>query len=43
MLIGTILVVVISLILFGLVRSTERILDIRQQRRDHGNDTKVYL
>jgi hypothetical protein len=43
MLIGTILFVVIGFTLFGLFRSTETILDIRQKRRDHGNDTKVYL
>ena len=30
------LLVVIGLILFGLVRSTESILDIRQSRRDQG-------
>jgi hypothetical protein len=33
----------IGLILFGLIRSTESILEIRQQRREHGNDPKVYL
>ena len=38
-----ILIVVISSILFGLIRSTETVLDIRQQRRDQGYDPKVYL
>jgi hypothetical protein len=37
------LIVVIGLILFGLVRSTETVLDIRQRRRDQGDDPKVYL
>jgi hypothetical protein len=32
-----------SLILFGLTKSTEAILDLRQRRRDHGDDSKLYL
>jgi hypothetical protein len=39
----TIFPVLIAAILFGLVRSTETILDIRQSRRDNGNDSKIYL
>jgi hypothetical protein len=39
----TILSVLIGVILFGLVRSTETILDIRQRRRENGDDPKVYL
>ena len=35
--------VVISSILFGLIRSTETVLDIRQQRREQGDNAKVYL
>lgn len=38
-----VLLVLISLILFGLIRSTETVLDIRQKRRDQGDDPKVYL
>jgi hypothetical protein len=38
-----ILLVVISSTLFGLIRSTETILEIRQKRRDQGDDPKVYL
>jgi hypothetical protein len=38
-----ILILVIALILFGLVRSTETVLDIRQRRREQGDDPKVYL
>ncbi|HXQ33722.1 MAG TPA: hypothetical protein VN843_06905 [Anaerolineales bacterium] len=38
-----ILILVISLILFGLVQSTESVLDIRQRRREQGDDPKVYL
>lgn len=38
-----ILLVVISLTLFGLIRSTETILEIRQKRRERGDDPKVYL
>ena len=37
------LIIVISLTLFGLLRSTELVLDIRQKRRDQGDDPKVYL
>jgi hypothetical protein len=37
------LIIVISLILFGLLRSTESVLEIRQKRRDQGEDPKVYL
>ena len=34
---------IVGLILFGLTRSTETILDLRQQQRDQGIDTKTYL
>ena len=34
---------VIALILMGLYKSTENVLDIRQERRDRGEDTSVYL
>ena len=34
---------VIALILLGLYKSTESVLDIRQERRDRGEDTCVYL
>ena len=37
------LLIVIGLILFGLVRSTESILEIRQRRRDRGEDVKTFL
>ena len=37
------LLVLISLTLFGLIRSTETILEIRQKRRDQDDDPKVYL
>jgi hypothetical protein len=39
----TILILVVGLILFGLVQSTETVLDIRQRRRDQEDDPKVYL
>lgn len=38
-----IFLVLIGAILFGLIRSTETILDIRQSRRDNGYDSKIYL
>jgi hypothetical protein len=38
-----ILFTTIGLILFGLVRSTESVLEIRQNRRDQGDDPKIYL
>lgn len=37
------LLVVIGSTLLGLVRSTETILDIRQRRREQGNDQKIFL
>jgi len=30
-------------VLFGLTKSTEKVLDIRQSQRDQGRDTKTYL
>lgn len=39
----TILLILIGAILFGLVQSTETILNIRQSRRENGNDPKIYL
>ena len=41
--INLILLIVIGLILYGLVRSTESILEIRQRRRDRGEDLKTFL
>jgi len=38
-----ILLVVLSLILLGLARTTEIVLDVRQKRRDQGDDPKIYL
>jgi hypothetical protein len=38
-----VLLVLIGTVLFGLLRSTETVLDIRQRRRDQGDDSKVYL
>ena len=32
-----------ALILFGLTQSTENVLNIRQRRRDNGEDVKTYL
>lgn len=43
MYIDVILFTVIGLILFGLVRSTDSILGIRQRRREQGDDPKTYL
>jgi hypothetical protein len=43
MFINLILATVIGLILFGLVRSTDSILEIRQRRRDQGEDLKRFL
>ena len=39
----TILLLTSVMVLFGLTRSTEKVLDIRQHQRDQGNDTKTYL
>ena len=43
MYISIIFLVLIGLTLFGLVRSTETVLEIRQRRREQGDDSKVYL
>jgi hypothetical protein len=40
---GVLFVVVIAFVLYGLAHVTERTLEIRQQRRDQGDDSKVYL
>jgi hypothetical protein len=37
------LLVTLGLILLGLARTTESVLDVRQKRRDQGNDPKIYL
>lgn len=41
--IDVVLLVVIGLTLFGLVRSTESLLEIHQRRRDQGDDPKIHL
>lgn len=38
-----ILLVVLGLILLGLARTTEIVLDVRQKPRDQGDDPKIYL
>jgi len=38
-----IILVGLGLILLGLARTTENVLNIRQKRRDRGDDPKVYL
>jgi len=38
-----ILLGLIGIILFGLIQSTESVLEIRQRRREQGDDSKVYL
>ncbi len=38
-----ILLITSAVILFGLTKSTEKVLDIRQHQRDQGKDTKTYL
>ena len=40
---GLFLLILIGTIAYGLIRSTERTLEIRQKRRDQGDDPKVYL
>lgn len=39
----TILLLTSAVILLGLTKSTEAVLDIRQRRRDRGDDTKTFL
>lgn len=38
-----ILTIVTGLIVLGLIRLTESVLDIRQKRREQGDDPKAYL
>lgn len=38
-----ILLITSAAILFGLTKSTGKVLDIRQRQRDQGKDTKTYL
>ena len=38
-----ILLLTSAVILFGLTKSTEQVLDIRQRQRNQGKDTKTYL
>ena len=33
----------IALVLLGLTRTTESLLDLRQRERDRGKQTKIYL
>jgi hypothetical protein len=40
---ATILLLTSLAVLYGLTRSTEEVLDIRQRARDGGVDTKTYL
>jgi hypothetical protein len=35
--------VVLTIVLYGLIKSTENIVNIRQHRRDKGEDIKTYL
>ncbi len=39
----TILLLTSVAVLLGLTKTTEEILDIRQRRRDRGDDTKTFL
>ena len=39
----TILLVTSLAILLGLTKTTEEVLNIRQRRRDRGDDTKTFL
>lgn len=39
----TILLLTSVVILLGLTKSTEEVLNIRQRRRDRGDDTKTFL
>lgn len=43
MFLEVVLAVLLTLTLFGLAKSTENVLNIRQKQRDQGNDPKIYL
>ena len=36
-------VLLVALILFGLTKTTEIILDLRQRQRDNGKENKLFL
>ena len=36
-------IIVVTVILYGLTRTTESILDVRQAERDHGQEVTIYL
>jgi len=38
-----VLAILLTVTLFGLSKSTENVLNIRQKQRDQGNDPKIYL
>ena len=40
---GLLIIVVAAIVLYGLTRTTESILDVRQAERDNGEDVKIYL
>ena len=40
---SVILLIVVALVLFGLVRSTESLLEVRRARRERGVDSKAWL
>jgi len=40
---GLFIIVAAAFVLYGLTRTTESILDVRQAERDNGEDVKIYL
>jgi hypothetical protein len=40
---GLFFVIAIAIVLYGLVNSTEKVLDIRHQQREEGKKPNVYL
>lgn len=40
---GLFFVVVVAIVLYGLVNSTEKVLTIRHQQREEGKEPNVYL
>ena len=40
---SVVLLIVAAVVLFGLVRSTEALLEVRRSRRERGVETKAWL
>ena len=40
---SAVIFILVAIVLFGLAKTTDSVLETRQSRRDNGVDTKTYL